>query len=61
VNKMPSLDALMLIGKSSKCSSRGSEGRTRNWRAIFARRLRRFSGYCFSGSSGMLTFVLGTG
>src|ERR1700751_1394062 len=40
---MPSFDAFTLTGKSSKCSSRGSEGRTRRGFAILARRLRRLS------------------
>ena len=42
---MPSLEAFTLVGKSSKCSSRGSEGRTRTSFAILARRLLRASVY----------------
>src|SRR5580704_15076917 len=48
----------MLMGRSSKGSSRGSEGRTRTGRAIFALRPARFSETDFSSFSGMLAFEL---
>jgi hypothetical protein len=58
----PEVDSLprgvTLTGKSSKCVSRGSEGRTRNVRAILALRLRRNSDYPLSEASGMQAFVL---
>src|ERR1700676_664542 len=47
---MPSREAFTLVGKSSKCSSRGSEGRTRTGLAILARRLLRASLYCGCGT-----------
>src|SRR5713226_3131614 len=56
---MPSLEASTLTGKSSKCWSRGSEGRTRKGRAILALRVPRFSGYCF-GDSRVADFELGS-
>ena len=45
---MPSFEAFTLMGRSSKWSSRGSEGRTRTGRAIFALRLTRLSETGFS-------------
>src|SRR5580704_12054336 len=50
---MPSLEALTLTGRSSKCSSRGSDGRTRRGFAILARRLRRSSAYLVVVDSAM--------
>ncbi len=50
----------MLIGKSSKWSSRGSDGRTRNGFPIFALRLRRCSGYLDTDSSPMMVGAIGS-
>src|SRR5208283_3496748 len=49
------------MGMSSKCSSLGSDGRTRNGFAIFARRLRRLSGYFCSFNSAMLVDLRNVG
>ncbi len=48
---MPFFEAFTLMGRSSKCSSRGSDGRTRKVFAIFARRLLRLLGYCSAASA----------
>jgi hypothetical protein len=55
---MPSLDAFTLTGRSSKCSSLGSDGRTRTGRAILALRLLRFTAYSVAESSGMMAFEM---
>ncbi len=41
--EVPVFEAFTLVGKSTKCWSRGSDGRTLSWRVIFARRPRRRS------------------
>src|SRR6266850_2911204 len=56
---MPSLEALTLTGKSSKCSSRGSDGRTRTGRAIFALRSPLFSRLPVGRASFMKAFEVG--
>jgi hypothetical protein len=58
LKKMPSLDAFTLTGRSSKCSSLGSDGRTRTGRAILALRLLRFTGYSVGEGSGMMAFEM---
>ena len=55
---MPVFEAFTLMGKSSKWSSRGSEGRTRTGRAILARWLRRLSQTGFSSFPDMAAFKL---
>src|SRR5580704_12143680 len=55
---MPSFDAFTLIGRSSKWSSLGSEGRTRTGRAILALWLTRLFETCFSRFSGMAACAL---
>lgn len=55
---MPSLDAFTLTGRSSKCSSLGSDGRTRTGRAIFALRLLRFTEYSVVAASGVMAFEM---
>jgi hypothetical protein len=51
-------EAFTLTGKSSKWSSRGSEGRTRTGLAILALRATRLSEIGFSSFSGMAAFEL---
>jgi len=47
----------MLDGRSSKCSSRGSDSHTRTGRAIFALRLLHLIGYSLARASGMVVFA----